>query len=364
MAEQNCLRPAVPCVRSPIWDNHDPTFQERIPMDRTSSFTQNTPWCRETIANSDLMVSPLCYGVMRFNLQTRGEADFERYRQYRDAGGNFFDTAHVYAAWLPHGNGASEIALGECLRRFGDRDQVVILTKGALPGMGSIYPRPADCMTPEIIAADISESLERLQIDTIDIYMLHRDDPRHPVGEIIETLNVEIARGRVRYLGASNWPTARIAAANDYAKAHDLKGFVISSPQWNLGQQNHLSVLPDGTYDQSVVPMSREDVRWHAACQFPVMPWNPTAYGYFADARSPNPMSFDNPTSGARRERARQLATTLGCSPTQVALAFLRSHPFPVFPVVGTLDPEHLADALGAASIRLNAHQVAWLRDG
>jgi aryl-alcohol dehydrogenase-like predicted oxidoreductase len=333
-------------------------------MDRSSSFTVDTPMSREAIAHSDLMVSPLCYGVMRFNLQTRGEADFERYRQYRDAGGNFFDTAHVYASWLPHGTGASEKALGACLRRYGDRDQVVILTKGALPGMGSIYPRPSDCMTPEVIAADISESLERLQIDTIDIYMLHRDDPRHAVGEIIETLNAEIARKRVRYLGASNWPTARLAAANAYAKAKNLQGFIISSPQWNLGQQNHLSVLPDGSFDQSVLPLSPDDIRWHATHRFPVMPWNPTAYGYFADARGSNPMSFDNPTSGARRERARQLAATLGCSPTQVALAYLRSHPFPVFPVVGTLDPEHLADALGAASIRLSPGQVDWLRDG
>jgi aryl-alcohol dehydrogenase-like predicted oxidoreductase len=311
-----------------------------------------------------MSVSALCYGVMRFNQRTRGDADFALYEQFRSAGGNFFDTAHAYAAWLPQGTGASEATLGACLRKFRDRDNVVILTKGGLPGMTGIYPRPTDCMTPEMIAADISESLERLQIDTIDIYMLHRDDPRHAVGEIIETLNAEIRRGRIRHLGASNWPVARIEAANAYASANNLEGFIISSPQWNLGRQNHLSVLPDGSFDHSVVPLEDADVAWYARHQLPVMPWNPTAYGYFAGAGSGNAQSFENPTSSSRRERARQLGQRLGVSAHQMALAYLMSHPFPVIPVVGTLDAHHLADTLAAASLALSSEQCRWLKEG
>lgn len=319
---------------------------------------------QHVIPDTDLKVSTFCYGVMRFNLHTRGEADFDLYRQYRAAGGNFFDTAHVYAVWLPQGKGTSETTLGACLRRFGDRDEVVILTKGGHPDMGDLYPRPDDCLTPQAIAADISDSLQRLQIDRLDIFMLHRDDLRHPVGEIIETLNGEIARCRVRYLGASNWSTARIAEANAYATARNLQGFVISSPQWNLGVQNHPPVRPDGTYDTSVVPVHQDDVRWHHAHGFPVMPWNPTAYGYFAGATTRNARSFDNPVSQARRERARQLAAELKCTASQIVLAYLLCHEFPVFPVIGTLDAAHLADTLGAEAIRLSPEQCRWLRDG
>ncbi len=333
-------------------------------MGRTILPSQTPQMTLQNIPGTSLRVSPICYGVMRFNLHTRLEEDLKLYQRYRACGGNFFDTAHAYAVWLPQGTGASERTLGACLRRFGDRDQVVVLTKGGLPGMAGIYPRPADCMTPQVIAADISESLERLELETIDIYMLHRDDPRHEAGEIIETLNAEIRRGRVRYLGASNWSTARMEEANRYAAEHGLQGFVISSPQWNLGQQNHLSVLPDGSFDQSVVPMSEADVRWHASSGLPVMPWNPTAYGYFAGAQNSNALSFDNALSRSRRDRARSLAQTQGSSPAQVALAYLLSRNFPVFPVVGTLDPAHLADALGAAALRLSDDQVAWLRDG
>src|ERR1700722_8174619 len=183
------------------------------------------------IPNTDLTVSSLCYGVMRFVARLHGGDMHELYRVYCEAGVNFFDTAHCYACWVPNGNGCSERSLGECLRKFGNRGEVVISTKGAHPNQGPVYPRPDDCMTPGVIGSDITESLERLQIDRIDLYTLHRDDLRHPVGEIIETLNAEIARGRLRYIGASNWTVDRIAEANAYAAAHGRQGFVASSPQ-------------------------------------------------------------------------------------------------------------------------------------
>lgn len=314
-----------------------------------------------TIPGTDLKVSTLCYGVMRFNMRTRGEADFELYRHFREAGGNFFDTAHLYACWKPQGLGASEESLGACIRRFGDRSKVVVLTKGGCIACGDFYPRPDDCLTPEVIVSDLSESLERLQIDTVDIYMLHRDDTRHPVGEIIETLNAEIARGRVRYLGASNWTTARIAEANAYAESKQLQGFVISSPQWNLGHPNHLPVAPDGTLDSTALQTTEDDVRWYREHGFPLMPWTPTAYGFFAGNSH---SAFDNQISQERLERARQLAEELGCTANQIALAYLINQDFPVFPVVGTTDSSHLAEYLAATSIRLSYDQCCWLRDG
>jgi aryl-alcohol dehydrogenase-like predicted oxidoreductase len=316
------------------------------------------------LQNTDLSLSELCYGVMRFGTFVRGEDMFRLYNSFREEGGNFFDTAHFYACWKPNGIGASERSLGECLRKYADRDNVVILTKGGLPGMGDIYPRPDDCLTPSVIASDISESLERLQIDKIDIYMLHRDDRRHPVSEIIETLNAEIARGRIRYLGASSFSTDRIEDANAYAKRKGLQGFIISSPQWNLGKQNHLPVLPDRTTDRTAVQLSEKDVQWHQKHNFPVMPWTPTAYGYFAGSTSINALSFENPISSQRRERARQLADKLSFTPNQIALAYLLSYDFPVFPILGTTNHEHLLDSLDATKLSLTTEQREWLLNG
>src|SRR5579859_1259363 len=98
----------------------------------------------QILPRTDLSVSGFCCGVMHVATVARGHEMLELYRQFREAGGNFFDTAHSYACWLPGGNGASERALGECLRRFGDRDQVVISTKGGHFGMEPIYARPDD----------------------------------------------------------------------------------------------------------------------------------------------------------------------------------------------------------------------------
>lgn len=298
---------------------------------------------------------------MRFGTSTKGQDMYELYQRYCEAGGNFFDTAHCYASWLPGGEGASERGLGACVRHFGNRRDVVISTKGGHPAFGAAYLRPSDCLTPQVIASDITASLERLQIDTIDLYVLHRDDIRHPAGEIIDTLNAEIARGRVRYIGASNWTVDRLIEANAYASRKKLQGFVTSSPQWNLVQPNHPPIAWDGSYDTTTHMMTDSDIAWHRTSGFGVMPWTPTAYGYIAGATGRNAESFDNPVSRKRRERAGHLAKELGCTPNQVALAWLRAHEFPVFPILGTTNLQHLLDSLGADDIALTPEQRDWL---
>ncbi|MEI7834029.1 MAG: aldo/keto reductase, partial [bacterium] len=270
---------------------------------------------------------------------------------------NFFDTAHCYCFWREGGLGASERALGDCLRHFGGRDEVVIATKGGHPDSGPDYRRPDDYLAPELLVSDIDDSLARLGVDTIDLYWLHRDDPRRPVADIIGVLNVEIQRGRLRAQGASNWSVARIAEANEYAAAHGLHGFTASQPQWNLA---HSTAQPGP--EPTLRFLSPDDRRWHTASQVPVVPYNSTAGGYFATDRQDGALA--NPISQARRQRARTLAAQLGCTPNQVALAYLRHQPFPVVPILGTSNLDHLHDAFGACGVHLQPEQVRWLEEG
>lgn len=307
------------------------------------------------LTGTELNVSCFCQGAAPFGTMARGTTMQRLYDLFREAGGNFFDTAHCYAYWIKDGLGASERALGECLRSSGDRDQVVIATKGGLPDGGASYPRPAAYLAPAVIASDIQESLERLAVDQIDLYYLHRDDLRVPVGEIIDILNAEIARGRLRSLGASNWTTARIEAANAYAAAHGLQGFVASQPQWNLAHSN-------GFADPKQHSLTPADEEWHQLHQLPVVPYSPTACGYFASGGQRAKAAFDNHISRARLERAEHLAVEMHVTPTQIALAWLLSQPFPVIPILGTTQPDHLTEALGAAEIQLSPEQVLWLR--
>ena len=313
----------------------------------------------QRIPNSALTVSALCYGVAGFGTTVRG-AEMERlYAAFREAGGTFFDTAHCYCFWIPGGLGASERALGDVVRRHGDRQHVVLGTKGGHPAVGAAYPRPDRYLAPAVIAADVGESLERLGVDCIDLYFLHRDDTRVPVGEIVGALDAEIALGRIRCAGASNWTTARIAEANAYAAAHGLHGFVASQPQWNLAQPN----LQDRA-DPTMRFLAEDEWQRHVRSGLPVVPYSPTANGYFATGGQRGAAGFDNDVSRARLRRAEELAARKGCTPNQVALAWLMHQPFPVIPILGTLQYDHLTDALGAVGISLSPCEVQWLHSG
>jgi len=313
------------------------------------------------LAYSDLSVSRFCLGCMPFGTRVQGKDVDVLAGRFRGAGGNFFDTAHCYSYWEAGGDGASERALGDYLKRTACRDEVVIATKGGIPATPN-YRQVEAYLGSGRIAADIDDSLARLQVDVIDLYWLHRDDPRLEVGEILDMMNAEVARGRIRYFGGSNWTSARLATANRYAAKHNMHGFVASQPKWSL-----LSYVP-ATEEQRLKPgamlsVNGPDRRWHKQSLMPVIPYGPTGNGFFA-ARGAQPEGFRSSENLARVERACTLAVELGCSPNQVALAWLLHQPFPVIPILGTSNPDHLDDALNADRLKLTPVQVALLEHG
>src|SRR5579862_170257 len=178
---------------------------------------------RYTLPNTNLEVSTLCFGLGSLGTGFQGPDAGELLMDYLAAGGNFVDTAHCYACWIENGLGASERELGRLLRQLGVRDRVIVATKGGHPAFGTEYPRPDAYMSERQVVQDLEESLERLHLDQVDLYYLHRDDPRMPVDEVIDMLNRCVQSGRVRALGASNWSVARIAEANAYAARHGLQ---------------------------------------------------------------------------------------------------------------------------------------------
>lgn len=312
------------------------------------------------LPDSDLKLSALAMGNTPFGTGLPAETTERLYTLFREAGGNTFDTAHCYCFWLPNGNGAAERALGQCIRQFNDRKNVFIVTKGGHPAILPDYPRPDSFLAPETLAADINDSLERLGFDTIDLYLLHYDDPRMPVSDIIDTLNTHIAAGRLRAIGVSNWTTARIAEANAYAQAKRLHGFVASEPRFSLAHTN----TPEPQADPASRYLYDHDLVWHTQSQLPVLCYSPTAGGYFASNGVQSQETYENPISRARLDRARQLATQLHTTPNQIALAYLIAQPFRVMPILGTSDPAHLADAIAATNLQLTPSQARWLRDG
>ena len=302
------------------------------------------------------MSSPFALGTSNWGTTLTGDALERLYATYRDAGGTHFDTAHVYACWLPDGNGASERTLGAIVRRHGDRARVTIATKGGHPEFRG-YPRPADYLSPRQLDADVADSLERLGDGAIDLYFLHRDDPRVPVGEIVDALHEHVAAGRLKRLGVSNWTTTRLIEANAYARANGRTPFTASEPKLSLG-------VPKPSKDPTVPDFGDAELAWHAANRdVEIWAYSSTANGYFATAGQRGAGGWGTDASIRRLARAQALATELGATPNQVALAWLLAQPYAIRPILGTQKVEHLADALDAATIALSADHVASLAE-
>lgn len=294
-----------------------------------------------------LSVSRLALGSGRFN------RDFpvdEIVDAYRGLGGNFIDTAHCYSFWLESGAGASERSIADYFKRNGGRDGIIVATKGGHPSAPG-YRTTRKHMSPERIRADIDDSLARLEFDHIDLYWLHRDDESVPVSEIVDFLNEEVDLGRISELGASNWSTPRIEAANQYASKTGKKGFVASQVELNL------AFHPQESNGMRVLWRDRETA-WHTRTQFPVVAYSSTAHGYFAGSGD---RRYESPATARRLEKAGVLAEKYSLTPHQIAVAFVASQPFPTVPIVGTGDVEHLREAAEAVGTVLDAKDLEWL---
>ena len=169
----------------------------------------------------------------------------------------------------------SERTVGAWLRDRKIRDQVIVGTKGGHPKVDDLdHPR----LSLAELEQDLSESLERLGIEQIDMYWLHMDDLHRSVEEIIETLAAFIRDGRVKRFAASNWTTARIEAANAYAEKTGLSGFVASQPNWSLAKPNWPPTPVPG-----LLAMDDTALQWHVENSFPVIPYTSQATGYFSE---------------------------------------------------------------------------------
>ena len=304
-------------------------------------------------------VSRLVLGTNTFSLD-REEMAFSILDAFVAAGGTTIDTAHIYR------NGESEQVIGKWLRARGNRDGLVLVTKGAHPKVDMRDPFASDWaprVTPAAIAEDLTESLESLGVGSIDLYLLHRDDPTQPVGPIMDALNAHLASGRVHALGASNWTHQRIAEANDYAERHGLKGFVTSSPQLSLAVP--LRGTMPGTLSISGDYAALDWYKHHAVS---ILAWSSQSGGFFASPLapgspdlSPRLRNYDRPENWERWRRVREASARLGVTPTRVALAWVLCQDFDTYAVIGVTQAAHLDDALGALDVGLSVDEVGWL---
>ena len=283
---------------------------------------------------------------------TNPDAVFAVLTEYTDAGGTVIDTAHSY------GGGAADRLLGEWLADR-DRSTVVVVGKGCHPAADGL-PR----VSPGAIEADLTESLERIGTDVLDLYLLHRDDESVPVAPIVDALNDQHARGRIRAFGGSNWSVARIEAANAYAAANGLVPFVASSPGMSLATVNE-PMWPDCIYADA------QTCADHERLQLPMLAWSTQARGFFSGKYSRDEPGgadmvrvYANEVNFARLARAQELAQAKSTTANEIALAYVLHQPFPVVALIAARTSAQLRDSLAAESLELSADEVRWLADG
>jgi aryl-alcohol dehydrogenase-like predicted oxidoreductase len=273
---------------------------------------------------------------------------------FLDAGGNCIDTAHIYGA------GESEKAMGRWLARSSRREDIFLVTKGCHPRVDDNGGFGPPRVSPDAIKTDLSESLDRLGIDHVDLYLLHRDDESAEPGPLIEALNAETEAGRIGGFGASNWAIDRIEAANLYAGDHGLLGFTVNSPGLSLARPTHM-FYPGTLFADDATR------RWHSEHQFPLLAWSTLAAG-FAGGRGTEAPGLDEVASVyvseenfERRRRAAQLGQQKGVSGLQIALAFVLSQAFPVVALIGPSKVANLQEGLGALEVDLTSEEIAFL---
>ena len=297
-----------------------------------------------------LRVSALCLGTMTFGEyrawgagKSASRAVFER---FAERGGNFIDTANNYM------NGTSEEFLGEFLA--GRREQFVLGTKYSLtlhpddPNGGGNHRKS--------LVRNLEESLRRLRTDYIDVYWLHAWDFLTPVEEIMRALDDTVRAGKVLYLGISDTPAWIVAYANAIAEQRGWTGFAGLQPEYSLARRDA---------ERDLLPMAR-------ALNMTVTPWSPLAGGLLTGKYNNHPGSGGRLAPGRSRSQVSgqglavadavmSVASDIGCTPAQVALAWLAHQPGSVIPIIGARHVEQLDDNLGCLDIELTAGHLERL---
>ncbi len=307
---------------------------------------------KRPLGNSSLTVAPLAFGGNVFGWSADQKRSFELLDAFVDAGGNLIDTADVYSAWVPGNRGGeSETIIGQWLKRSGKRDQVVIATKVAKwaeqPGLSPVNIRQA-----------VDRSLQRLQIDCIDLYQAHEDDASVPLAETLDAFARLIEAGKIRVIGASNYGAARFADALAVSKQHGLPRYESLQPEYNL--------VSRVGYEKELEPLIRAEnigvISYYAlASGFLSGKYRRAADLAKSSARGGAVKKYLNPQGLQVLAALDAVAAAHHATPAQVALAWLIARPGLTAPIVSATSVEQLHELLGATSLQLSHDEIAQL---
>jgi 1-deoxyxylulose-5-phosphate synthase len=308
------------------------------------------------LGSSGLRVSRVCLGMMGFGNESERQWVIDEdaaepiVKAAVEGGVTFFDTADTYSG------GASEVATGKLVSKYLTRDEAVIATKVFMPMTPG---ENGGGLSRKHILSGIDASLRRLDMEYVDLYQIHRWDPRTPIAETMGALHEVVQSGKARYIGASSMFAWQFSKAQYVAEQRGWTKFVSMQNHYNLIYREEEREMIPLCLDQGV------------GC----IPWSPLARGILAGNRTrdggrlttrstTDPFAdylYEQPTDFDVVEAAQAVAGARGVPTAQVALAWLLTKPGVTAPIVGSTKLAHLEDALAAEALTLTEDEVANL---
>ncbi|GHU37121.1 hypothetical protein FACS1894105_08640 [Clostridia bacterium] len=323
---------------------------------------------RIKLGNSGVSLSEISLGAGRLGDASVEDVCFAVADKYVELGGDTFDTARLYAG------GNCDIALGKWIASRKIRDKIVVVTKGSHPTVSMFTSR----LSKEEITADLDESLRVMNLDHSDVHILHRDDVKKPVGEIVDTLDSLVKSGKTRAVGVSNWTYTRIISAIEYARREGKTEPTVCQAHYSLA----LTTVPT-TGDLTHLVINDSESPWYKESGFALMAFGSNASGWFVkqsalpDSALVNIDPYKIPQSSHRNgyygglpdnyrrlARLRKLSADTGYSLSAITTAYSRDSGVNATPLCAYSSVAQLEDSFGALKFTLTKEQVRFLETG
>jgi aryl-alcohol dehydrogenase-like predicted oxidoreductase len=300
---------------------------------------------------ADIEVSALAMGSDLIGSKIDRGSAFNLFDCFHGHGGNFIDTANMYAEWMPGCcGGESETTIGAWMKERGNRGRVVISTKVGFP-----YPGTSGGLSVKEIERECEKSLKRLQTDVIDIYQAHLDDRTTSLAETMEAFHKLIKSGKVRAVGASNLSLWRIAEANTIAHAQGWSGFALIEQRYTyLRPRNGADFGPQ----IFITPEVKDYVQVH---EIDLVGYSVLLQGVYGRTDREVPAQFAGPEAGERMEALKAVASELSCSPNKVVIAWMRQGTPAILPIIAGSRTEQLEENIAALELTLTVDQLRRL---
>jgi aryl-alcohol dehydrogenase-like predicted oxidoreductase len=308
---------------------------------------------KRRLGQTTLDIAPLVLGGNVFGWTADENTSFDLLDRFAGAGFNAIDTADSYSRWAPGNKGGeSETIIGKWMKARGNRDRIVVITK-----VGSDMGQGRKDLSAAHIEKAVEDSLKRLQVETIDLYLSHWPDPATPHEETLGAYARLLKAGKVRHIGASNLDAGQLRAALDVAKLRDLPRYEVLQPEYNL-------------YDRASY-----DGRLRELCMaegLGVITYYSLASGFLSGKyRSEADLGKSARGGGVRKyldQRGLRILAALDtvaarhkARPAEAALAWIIARPGVTAPIASATSLEQMESLIRSASLKLSAADIGEL---